>query len=213
MANPTQAEFIAIWQAFLVLYNRLRIVSSPRNGLLAHYASVPTVEQILRTNQVWLSNPLYMNDMQEMRAGISLANQKFGAAARIAGGSEARAEILVKAYNSYFSHFDTQTAFDTYIFCLSRQKPDDRDGILSMWREYGSRGNGVAVVFNMEKVHFTPNSPLLVAEVSYDSDSERAAHLDAHLSEWATITQRLNLPDDHLFSPPVRHFCSQRLSH
>jgi hypothetical protein len=41
--------------------------------LLAHSTSVPTIEQILRTNQMWLSNPLYMNDMQEMRAATSLA--------------------------------------------------------------------------------------------------------------------------------------------
>ena len=48
--------------------NDYYVVTSRRGGLLAHYTSVPTIEQILRTNQVWLSNPLYMNDMQEMRA-------------------------------------------------------------------------------------------------------------------------------------------------
>jgi hypothetical protein len=32
-----------------------------------------TIEQILRTNQVWLSNPLYLNDPQEIREEIRLA--------------------------------------------------------------------------------------------------------------------------------------------
>jgi hypothetical protein len=199
MTAPTRDEFIIIWQRYLELLNRLRIVGSPRNGLLAHYTSVPTVEQILRTKQVWLSNPLYMNDMQEMRAGVSLANQKFTDAAKTAGGSDARADILIRAYNSYFSHFDSQTAFDTYIFCLSRQKPDDRDGILSMWREYGSRGNGAAIIFNIQNVNFTPHSPLVVAEVTYATDTERSDQLDQHLAEWVRITLSLNLPDDHLF--------------
>ena len=174
MASPTADEFHAIWRTFLPLNERLRLVTSQRHGLLAHYTSVPTIEQILRTNQVWFSNPLYMNDMQEMRAGISLACQTFPDAARVAAGSDARADILINAFYQYFSHFDSQTAFDTYIFCLCRQKSDNEDGILSMWREYGSRGNGAAIVFNLEKVNFSPISPLVIAEVSYVSDAERA---------------------------------------
>jgi hypothetical protein len=199
MAALTADEFLAIWRTFLPLSERLRLVTSQRHGLLAHYTSVPTIEQILRTKQMWLSNPLYMNDMQEMRAGISLACQKFPDAARAAAGSEARAVILINAFNNYFSHFDNQTAFDTYIFCLCRQEPDDKDGILSMWREYGSRGNGAAIVFNLEKVNFSPISPLVIAEVTYVSNAERAILLDAHLQEWIKITQTLNLPDDHLY--------------
>jgi len=199
MADPTRKEFLAIWEKFVPLNTRLRLVTSRRHGLLAHYTSVPTIEQILRGNQIWLSNPLYMNDMQEMRAGTSLAVQKFPAAARAAGGSGARAEKLIAAYTHFFLHFDTTTAFDTYVFCLCRQKAGDTDGILSMWREYGSRGNGAAIVFNLEKVNFTPLNPLLIAEVTYASDAERTILLDDHLQEWVNITRSLNLPDDRLY--------------
>ena len=38
--------------------------------LLAHYTSVETFEQILKVDQIWFSNPLFMNDWQEVRWGI-----------------------------------------------------------------------------------------------------------------------------------------------
>ncbi len=172
MALPTKEEFLDIWKRIVPLNDRLRLVTSRRHGLLAHYSSVPFIEQILRSNQFWFSNPLFMNDMQEMRAGTSLALRKFPDAARAAAGTDARANRLIEAYSHYFSHFDTTTAFDTYIFCLCRQEPGDTDGILSMWREYGSHGNGAAIVFNLEKVNFSPISPLLIAEVIYASDAQ-----------------------------------------
>jgi hypothetical protein len=39
--------------------------------LLAHYTSVPVLEAILRNNEVWLSNPLFMNDVEEVRFGMT----------------------------------------------------------------------------------------------------------------------------------------------
>jgi Protein of unknown function (DUF2971) len=68
-----------------------------------------------------------------------------------------------------------------------------------MWREYGSRGNGGAIVFNLQKVNFSPLNPLLIAEVTYQTDEERAASLAAHLQAWVTITRDLDLPDDRLY--------------
>jgi hypothetical protein len=32
--------------------------------LLAHYTSMANLERILSTNQIWFSNPLYMNDWE-----------------------------------------------------------------------------------------------------------------------------------------------------
>jgi hypothetical protein len=36
-----------------------------KRSLLAHYTSIPVLEAILRNNEIWLSNPLFMNDMEE----------------------------------------------------------------------------------------------------------------------------------------------------
>jgi len=39
--------------------------------LLAHYTSIGALEAILRNNELWFSNPLYMNDLEEVRFGIN----------------------------------------------------------------------------------------------------------------------------------------------
>lgn len=45
--------------------------------LWAHYTSVATLEKILLANEVWLSNPLYMNDWEELRFGLNAGAEKF----------------------------------------------------------------------------------------------------------------------------------------
>ena len=38
--------------------------------LLAHYTSIDVIEKILRSEEIWFSNPLFMNDLEEMRFGM-----------------------------------------------------------------------------------------------------------------------------------------------
>ena len=40
--------------------------------LLAHYTSIRTLERIAETGEIWFSNPLYMNDVDELRYGMTL---------------------------------------------------------------------------------------------------------------------------------------------
>jgi hypothetical protein len=132
--------------------------------LLAHYTSVEVAEKILRDEEVWLANPLYMNDLGEMRAGIGLGSQLFPEFAQQAGALPNRNRHLVEMFNHYMAHLATEAALDTYIFCLSEHNPRrDMDGLLSMWREYGRKGNGAALVFNTQKVRYQPHSPLIIA--------------------------------------------------
>ena len=35
--------------------------------LFAHYTSIDVLEQIMKNEEVWLSNPLFMNDLEEMQ--------------------------------------------------------------------------------------------------------------------------------------------------
>ena len=103
------------------------------------------IEQILRNDEIWLANPLYMNDLDEMRAGLLLDSQIFPEFARQAGTTVERAMRLTQAYNHNLAHLSTEVALDTYVFCLSEHPQHDTDGRLSMWREYGSKGNGAAL--------------------------------------------------------------------
>jgi hypothetical protein len=211
MPAPTVDEFAAIWARYSSLNTRLGLITQHRAQLLAHYTSVATIEQILRTNTIWLSNPLNMNDLQEMRTGISLGLQKFAAAAIKAGPTPARTNRLIDSFTHYLGHFDTTTALDTYIFCLSKHAPGDTDGLLSMWREYGSRGNGAALVINLQKINFVQTSPLIIADVTYADNNERERQLEAHLDAWVAITQALNLPDDQLHLAAYAAFIFIRL--
>ena len=45
--------------------------------LLAHYTSIQVLESIIKTEQVWFSSPLLMNDKQEMLHGLDLGTRLF----------------------------------------------------------------------------------------------------------------------------------------
>src|SRR5262245_56446231 len=84
------------------LYSAIETKTSPDKPLLlAHYTSVQVVEQILRNDEIWLGNPLYMNDLAEMRAGILLGSQIFPEFAQKAAGSAPRTTMLVQWFNHY----------------------------------------------------------------------------------------------------------------
>ena len=66
MAEPTTEEVTEITKVFNGLYINFRIKTDPQEPLLlAHYTSVQVVEQILKHEELWFSNPLYMNDLEE----------------------------------------------------------------------------------------------------------------------------------------------------
>src|SRR5258705_3443492 len=159
------------------------------------------MESILRTSEVWFSNPLFMNDMQEMRSGLQEGTRFFSnkePLLKAGGGSMKRADILQQLYFHYFRHFDEQQAFDTYVFCLTEHDPNDDDGLLSMWRGYGQHGNGAALVFDPSKLTLVPSSPLIFGKVSYVTNEKRTEQVDALMNEWVALTEKLALPDDKL---------------
>jgi len=207
MADMTQAE----WQAFTQLNQRLRLVTTPQPLFLAHYTSVGVVEQILKNNEIWLSNPLYMNDLEEMRLGIRLAVELFPRVAHAAGGNESRGEKLIDAFNRHVAQLEQEKAIDTYIFCLCRYEHSKPDGLLSMWREYGARGEGAALVFDVQKVPFGPQSPLLIAEVVYATPAERLDQLKGHFEAWAAATKSLNIDDGRIYLAAYAAFLFAKL--
>jgi hypothetical protein len=169
-----------ISQAYGPLYSRFenmtRLVNDP--PLLAHYTSIPVLEKILRDEEVWFSNPLFMNDLQEMRFGLNEGAKLFSNATLLnaAAGDADRALRLDQLFSYYFNKFDTEAAFDTYVFCVSEHVKDNTDGLLSMWRGYGGHGNGAALIFNTAKVPMVPNSVLSLATVSYASTESVGFH-------------------------------------
>ena len=65
-----QATYNRLAATFDPLFGRFQMNAGDRRPLLAHYTSIKVMESILSTSEIWFSNPLFMNDHQEMRSGL-----------------------------------------------------------------------------------------------------------------------------------------------
>lgn len=170
--------------------------------LLAHYPSIPVLEKILRDDEMWFSNPLFMNDLEEMRFGMHQGVIQFDqlrADVAKAAGSPERFNAIESAFMGYYRQFETAHALDVYVFCLSEHRPEDNDGLLSMWRAYGGNGNGAALVFKTDFLtEPKPDSPLLIGKVHYASGEERKAWLEGKIRSWCEIVAKVGIPEDKL---------------
>src|SRR5687768_5306265 len=85
--------------------------------LLAHYTSVEVLEKILTHNEMWFSNPLYMNDWEELQYGMNIGALKFRTNSHLieASGSAEDHRKLVAYFDQLFYDFDTKHAIDTYV--------------------------------------------------------------------------------------------------
>ena len=167
--------------------------------LLAHYTSIQVAEQIIRNEEIWLSHPFYMNDLEELRFGMQLGLQLFPAFAQSVQTTPQRTKMLLDAFGHYVGYMNENTLVDTYVLCLSEHAPGNTDGILSMWRSYASQGHGAALVFNTRGVQTDPpQAPLWIAKVTYLSTSDRVEMMRDALQRWADMPRAENLPDDRV---------------
>lgn len=182
-----------------------------KRPLLAHYTSIPNLERILESEEVWFSNPLVMNDLEEVRFGLLRGSELFHVSDVIlnACGSPERFAKLRDAFNQCFRTFDEQHVLDTYVFCLSVHDESDTDGLLSMWRGYGSRGNGAAIVFDTNDLGVVDASPLIIARVHYASANERLSWLQDLIARFAVTLAASDVPEDKLYL--AAHILFERL--
>lgn len=169
--------------------------------LLAHYTSISTLNAIMSNDEVWFSNPMFMNDLEELRFGMNEGLQALFRSDTIkaACGDEQRHKVLVDAFVGYYNRFAEEHAFDTYIVCLSKHDQHDTDGRLSMWRGYGNNGDGAAIVFDVSKLAYNESSPLVLAPVHYASTEKRRQWLTDKIDEAASLIQGGDFPTDKLF--------------
>lgn len=200
--SQIDAEYQALRQAFAPLYGEFTSGTFPeQRPLLAHYTSIANLERILATDELWFSNPLLMNDLEELRFGVLEGAQKFvrNAAIEAACGSASRAKILFEAFSHYLDEFSNKHAIDVYALCMAEHDAHDTDGLLSMWRGYGGNGNGAAIVFDTAKINPRIGSPLVISYVEYASTDERREWLDAKMTQFADILGAQRIPDDKLY--------------
>ncbi|MES2939709.1 MAG: DUF2971 domain-containing protein [Pseudomonadota bacterium] len=184
-----------------------------RLPLLAHYTSIHTLERIVRTGEIWFSNPLYMNDVDELRYGINLGLHT------VRGHHGLRQALqpdhynaLLDAFEAQYTAFDNDSAFDVYVFsCAEHDEDIGDDGLLSMWRGYGGDGNGVAIVFDMARLLALPGSPLLVRQVQYLSYEQSEQWMDATVQRFAESLARLGTVPDAMAAAAAALFERIRL--
>lgn len=181
-----------------------------KNPLLSHYTSLKAIDLILQSGEIWFSNPLYMNDYEELRYGIQLAATYFPLADSIqAALSPEHYKLLEEQLRIMFTQFNNIDAFDVYVFCASEHVASNDDGLLSMWRGYGAGGNGAAVVFDTSKLRFRPGSPITLGPVSYLSRGQREAWLRDFCDRFAAALK--NLPLDATDFPYVARVFFERV--
>jgi len=119
-------------QRFEPLYRRFQHAERVQSEkpLLAHYTSLETAEKILETNELWFSNPLFMNDWEEMRFGINQGIMLLDRTShvRTALKQDRRIQLFKQAFGHFFEQLDKVQLLDVYVFCLSEHKPNNDDG-------------------------------------------------------------------------------------
>lgn len=171
-----------------------------RKPLLAHYTSIEVLEKILLNDEIWLSNPLFMNDLEEVRFGIDqsvplvLSNSLIAHALR----TPDRRDRFNEEFSRAARVFTSDHAFDTYVFCMSEHNEDLADGILSMWRGYGGNGSGAALVFDSGKINLVQSSAFMIAKIMYATGPERGEWIDRTIRRLCEILEQADLPADKL---------------
>ncbi|MBB6249521.1 DUF2971 domain-containing protein [Nitrospirillum iridis] len=174
-----------------------------RPSLLAHYTSLSAIECILKSNEIWFANPLFMNDFQEVRFGFiegrNLVDRELMALAQVSDDARRRVPIFLNAFMHYFKDYDENRLFNLFIFCLSEFDRDSPDGRLSMWRGYGGNGSGAAIVFRTDFVNLNMASPFLICRVSYGTDEARLDRIRSIVTLAKEQVAGSLIPDDQLY--------------
>jgi hypothetical protein len=191
--------------AFASLWNDLKAEESfpHKRPLLAHYTSIATLEGIMANDELWFSNPLFMNDMEELRFGINESSRVIRQSQAIKDSCETpeRYEIFQKTFESMLAAFSNEHAFDIYVLCFSEHDEEKDDGLLSMWRGYGGNGNGAAIIFDSQKLNENDDSPFIVSHVVYASGKERLDWIENKCIEFSAVLKNAHVPDEKLYIP------------
>lgn len=130
-----------------------------------YYCSLNTFLNILKNKEIYLSDPLKMNDNLEIKWYLERLNEEkesdedYGTILqrmRMRSGVDFTCEELAK-------HLENKGQKSIYISCFSKTSD-----LLSQWRAYADDGKGVAIGFDLDMLASADN--ILVREIVYADD-------------------------------------------
>lgn len=135
-----------------------------------YYCSLNTFLNIIKNKQIYLSDPLKMNDTLEIKWYIEKLNNEdrtlsgldFDVPESIFEIMKLRSHLDF-TFEEFMEKLDSRGQRSVYISCFS-EEPD----ILSQWRAYAEDGTGVSIGFNLEKLSVASN--ILLEKVIYADD-------------------------------------------
>lgn len=169
--------------------------------LVAHYTSVEVLEKIISSNELWFSNPLFMNDYHEIRMGVQEGKNAFDDHEDLLTSVFEDPEhwkLFRNAFIHYFEKFSNEEVMDVYAFCMSYHDERDNDRRLSMWRGYGGNGRGVALVFDLSKLENIEDSPFAISRVRYVEPQEVKEWLKSLMVKTAGFIETTTVPPDQI---------------
>lgn len=168
--------------------------------LFAHYTSLEVLEKILQNKEIWFSNPLFMNDLEEVRFGVVHGVDTVVESKEIENSmlSDDRYDLFLKHLFECQNQFQDIDALDVYVFCVTQHDPEKDDGLLSMWRGYGGNGRGAAIVFDSQKIPFNDDSPLILGKVHYASREGRINYIRGLAARFANLMGKAYIPDSKI---------------
>lgn len=203
MPDPSPAEIASIRIPFGTLFDQLGGDWEREKPILAHYTSIEVAERIFSTGTIWFSNPLYMNDHEELKWGIReigrIVQEDPSGKLLAACGSEVRRNRLQSAFDHYVRHYEQEFVLKIFASCWTQHSPDETDGVLSMWRGYGGNGRGLAIEINTAKFKPIQTSPVLLLKVSYGDSRRRRDEIEKLFAEWCGIIANTNIAEELLY--------------
>ena len=135
-----------------------------------YYCSLNTFLNIIKNKQIYLSDPLKMNDTLEIKWYLEKLNNEdrtlsgldFDVPDSIFERMKLRSHLDF-TFEEFMEKLDSRGQRSVYISCFSK-KPD----LLSQWRAYAEDGTGVSIGFDLKKLSDATN--ILLKEVIYTND-------------------------------------------
>lgn len=130
-----------------------------------YYCSISTFLNILKSKQIYLSDPLKMNDYLEIKWYLDRLNDQKS------NEDEFESVFDMMKMRSYIDFtfeelvesLNCKGQRSIYICCFSKESD-----ILSQWRAYAEDGKGVSIGFDLEKLKIADN--FLIREIIYENN-------------------------------------------